>query len=239
MVTNEQTLRDLLLGRCDEAQAEAIENRLLEDGEFFDTARSIEDDLFDEFARGELNDDDRAAFLRRFGDRVERIRFARALAKRRRNVVAFPSRGWIALAAAAAIAVAVTQLLVHTSQTPAVRPQQTEVRPMLRSIAVTIPIGGSRSASAPMQIVVPADVSTVKLRLRLNPADRYDNYVMTLRSKNVSWGSGEVQAATEAGDLIVSADVPAKILTPGAYEVAVSGAGEEIGFATVEVLRTR
>jgi hypothetical protein len=238
-VTNEHDLRDFLLGRFDEAQAEPIENRLLEDPDFFDVARSIEDDLFDDFARGLLNEEERAAFLRRYADRVERIQFARALAKRDRKVLVFPSTRWIALAAAAAIAIAVTQLLIHTSQTPAVRPQQTQVRPILRSIAVTIPLGGSRSESKAALVVVPRDVSTVKLRVRLNPADRYDGYVMTLRSKNVSWGSGQVHAAMDAGDLIVSADVPAKILEPGTYEVAVSGAGEEIGFATMEVHRTQ
>ena len=90
-----------------------------------------------------------------------------------------------------------------------------------------------------MEVVVPNDVATVNLRVRLNPADRYEKYVMTLRSKDVSWGSGEVHATNEAGDLIVSADVPAKILAPGSYEIAVSGNGEELGFAALEVRRTQ
>jgi len=224
-------VRSYLLGASDEATSESIETRALQDAEFFETIRSVEDDLFDQFARGELSEDERAAFLRQFGQQSDRIRFADALARRRPNVVAFPARRWLGWAAAAAIAIAVTALVVRQPAAPRVAVHSQ----VLRSMDVTLAIGATRSSSQSTQVVVPNGISTVNLRVRLNPADRYEKYVMTLRSKGVSWGSSDVKTSNDAGDLIVAAKVPAKILVADTYELSVSGDGEELGFATLEV----
>ena len=49
---NDADLRAYLLGQTTEAIAEQVELRALDDEEFFVTVRSVEDDLFDDYARG-------------------------------------------------------------------------------------------------------------------------------------------------------------------------------------------
>ncbi|HUJ13513.1 MAG TPA: hypothetical protein VL284_06935 [Thermoanaerobaculia bacterium] len=239
-MSDEKQIRDYLLGAVDQTAAEGIETRALGEEEFYETVRSVEDDLFDDYAHGRLGASDREAFLRRFGSDSERVVFARALAGRRANVVAFPARRWAGWAAAAAILIAITAVWITREPSPPASVARVQSNaPLMRSIAVTVAIGGSRSASAPVQVAVPRGVSTVDLHVRLNPNDRFGSYVVTLRSKSVSWGSGDLHAALTGGDLIVTAPVPAAVLEEGSYELGISGGGEELGFASLEVRRTR
>ena len=106
---NEPSLRAYLLGQLPAAEADGLEERLLEDEELFLTLRGVEDDLFDAYVRGTLTDDERRRFEERHDRRKERIAFARALAARAPSarVIPFARRPWVPLAAAAALAVAI------------------------------------------------------------------------------------------------------------------------------------
>src|SRR5438128_5644463 len=75
-------MRAYLLGQAPEADAALFEERLLEDEQIYTTLRSVEDDLFDEFARGTLTETERAQFLERYGADRSRLVVARALAQR-------------------------------------------------------------------------------------------------------------------------------------------------------------
>lgn len=230
----ENDLRNYLLGRLPDEQSEKVETQALDNDEFFLTLRGVEDDLFDAFARGELRGDDREAFLRKFGIQTDRIAFATALANRQSNVAVFPSRQWVGWAAAAAVIVfGLSALLLRSPAPPA------SVTPAIRAIAVTIPLAESRSASATPQIDVPLGVSVVNLRLRLNPADRYPAYAVGLRSNRSAWHAENLHASTIAGDLVLTAPIPASAIPDGSYDLAVSGGGQDLGFMTVEVHRKR
>ena len=71
--------RAYLLGKLRESEVELVETQLLEDGDLFGQMRTAEDDLFDAFARGALNQDERARFLERVGGDERRRQFAQAL----------------------------------------------------------------------------------------------------------------------------------------------------------------
>ena len=75
-------LRDYLLGRATAADAARLKERLLEDEQLSGALQSLEDDLFDEYARNTLSADDARRFLERYGDQKDRLTFARALAAR-------------------------------------------------------------------------------------------------------------------------------------------------------------
>src|SRR5690349_6178436 len=79
----DDTLRDWLLGQLAPDEAEALEQRLIEDEEFATRLRGVENDLLDDLARGALAGDERAraaAYFAATPDDRARLRIARALA---------------------------------------------------------------------------------------------------------------------------------------------------------------
>lgn len=78
-----ETFREYLLGRLTGEYLEAIEKRLItEDGEFEQLLASAEDDLVDQYAAGDLSDEDRDAFEKHYlitSERYEEVAFARTL----------------------------------------------------------------------------------------------------------------------------------------------------------------
>jgi anti-sigma-K factor RskA len=242
MLMTEPQLRAYLLGRLPETEAERLEEKLLQDEELFLTLRSVEDDLFDEHARQELDPSESDAFMNRYGAQNERLAFARALADRRSNVVSF--QRWVPLAAAAAITLTIGALMLVEDRgtVPPARPvvRAAPAAPITRSVVLTL--GSSRSAGEITVVELPRNASTLNVRVRLDPNDIYDRYALELRqasSDSVVWRADGLQAIREGEDLAVSAGVPGSILDGGAYELAVHGGNEPLGFVTMEIRRTQ
>jgi hypothetical protein len=245
--------RAYLLGRLSEAEAEHLEARLLQDDEVFQAVREAEDDLFDAFARGQLTADDRARFVERFGDRTDGLAFSRALATRVRperssDGGSASRRPWIPLAAAAAVVLTAGAALMWRSQpgpagapaakAPGVSAPTAPAGPS--PIVVALSLSTSRAAGEPASVSLPASAASLQVRVRLNPADKYDRYMMELRSQadRVVWRGDDLRAAAEAGDLIVTATIPATSLEAGRYELAVRGGTDDLGFVPVRIMRT-
>jgi len=81
--SNEETLiARYLLGELPEEQQVEIEDRAFSDKEYLASITAVENDLIDEYVRGELAADDRRRFESRFlasAERRKRVEFARAL----------------------------------------------------------------------------------------------------------------------------------------------------------------
>ncbi len=244
---DEKRLRAYLLGQLPENEAELLETRALDDEEFFVTLKGVEDDLFDDFARNYLRSEDRQAFVTKYGENHEKLVFARALAgKTTSNVIPFPARRFpYQLAAAAVVVLAVGTFVVQQrrGEAPASAPASTPqaLSPVEVTATANLTIGASRSTAELPVLSVGKDVTRVQLRVRLNPADRFEQYALDLRSSNnIVWGDAAAKSAIENGELIVSALVPAKTLAPGTYELAVRGVhtnakAEELGFVTFDI----
>jgi hypothetical protein len=249
-------LRAYLLGQSSESAAARLEERVLEDDEALADLEGIEDDLFDDFAQNRLDPMDRERFLARYGHDARRLHFARALANRTGrsktdNVVPFPMmrRHWMPLAAAATLTLAVGGLMVsqnvqskRTERDPFAVPSPAAV-PAAASVILTL--GNSRAGAAPFLVALPKDAVALQLRVRLNPNDKFDRYALELRSAadNIVWGAMNVRATTGAGEMALTADVPASALAAGSYELAVQGINtaapsEPLGFVTLQVSRT-
>jgi hypothetical protein len=244
-------MRAYLLGQAPEADAARLEELLLEDEQIYTTLHAVEDDLFDEYARGALPDIERARFLERYGADRGRLLVAQALARRSFRhrlpfVGAFGRRPWVPLAAAAALVLAV-------GATMWLRPQPTDVPPIARSAVappsiapavLLVTLGTSRSAGTAPVAGLRNDTAVLELQVRLDPSDRFDRYALDLRSGagSLAWHNEDLRTSHSNGEPIIVASVPAASLAPGAYEIAVRGVNgaspaEALGFVTVRVER--
>jgi len=246
---SDAALRAYLLGKLTESELELIENRLVEDADLFSQMETAEDDLFDAFARGRLDGDEQARFLERFGA-DQRRQFAEAFVKRTSSArVPFVRRRWVELAVAASLAIGVGAFLIprgpainESPDVPASVP--TVAVPVAPTVStVSLALGSSRAAGAATHVAIAPAAAQIDFRIRLNPADKYAAYAAEIRSQadTVVWG-GVVRPASEGGELIAHAMVPAAQLTAGTYEIAIRGGAsaaslDDLGFVTIEVGR--
>jgi hypothetical protein len=243
-------LRAYLLGQTTEAKAEAIEIRALDEEDFFATVQSVEDDLFDDYVRGRMADDERARFLAKYGEKRVRLVVARALAARTAGprVVSPPvaSRYWM-MAAAAALVIGIGLTLGipgRPSQNRAEVPVSTPAPAAPVPVALHVTLGASRSAAPSPEAVLPPSAATLQLRVRIDPADVFDGYAMELRSDrgSIVWRADGLEASAAGGDLTLVGDVPVAPLNDATYELTVIGskvgkAPETLGFAAVRIRR--
>ena len=251
---NEAALRAYLLGKLTESEVALVENRLIEDSDLFSQLEVAEDDLFDAYARGQLDEDERRRFRERFGKNSGRGDFARALAMRTASarVVPFPRRYWIPLSVAATLLLGV-YLFPWRNLQPAepARPAGTvaatapaAAAPVAVVMHVPLSLGTSRAAGGAASVAIESKTTSADLGIRLNPADGYAVYAVAVRSRDgkVVWDSNSLHAALENGDLMLHAVVPADRLAAGAYEIAVRGGAsaasfDDLGFLAIEVTR--
>jgi hypothetical protein len=245
-------LRAYLLGQTTEANAERVEIRALDDEDFFATIQSVEDDLFDDYARGSMTDAERSLFLAKYGADRDRLRVAHALAARtaRPRAVWWQAapRYWMAAVAAVLLAAVGFPLLIKSRSTPQDRstPSVAVSTPAVRPAPLTLllTLGSLRSAASSAETRLPASAATLQLRVRLDPADTSDSYAMELRSDRgvTVWRADALHASAVDGDLILAGDVPAASLQSASYELTVLGspagrAPEALGFAAVKIAR--
>ena len=225
------TARNYLLGRLSEGDAEKLEARIVDDENAFYEVRDAEADLFDEFARGELGGEERAAFAAKYGS-DPRLAFASAMARRPRRsgrVVA-----WTALAAAAAAAFTVVMLnrpADDGSSRVVLAPPVAVVQPVI----ATLTLETSRAAEAPKQITIPPGAKSVEIQVPLHPEDTFSRYRAELTS--MSGTTQRIDSLQRRADHVLPLVVPASQLSAGSYELAVYGDDEPLGFVTFEVLR--
>ena len=248
--------RAYLLGQLPTVDAERLEEQLLEDAEVFAAVREAESDLLDDWARGRLTADEGERVLARFGHEPDRLAFARALAVRaraaRRLARRVPPRAWVPLAAAAALAAAVGGAYLARTQRPVATPSTARVveAPPPASpgpvVVALIALGTSRAAAADTRIAVPPDAAAVEIRVRLDPADRFERYAMELRSASnaVIWRADDLRVTSTNGDLVLVGRIASATVPTGSYELSVrgasaSGALEDLGFVTVAVTHPR
>ncbi len=265
MTFSDSELRSYLLGRMAEAEAERLEALLLEDEEQFQNLRGIEDDLFDDYARDALAPEERQSFLTRYGNERQRIRFARTLARRAAapKILPFRPRPVIPWSLAAALVAAVGGvLLLRQSASVTPPPPGTATPPPVPAVSATVVdqapapapvtlafnlnLGATRANEGPVAIDVPADIDIIVLRVRLDPADRFNAYSLELRATSGErvWRADALKAMAQASEPRLEGHIPTTSLKPGLYELAArgsnpGGAETDLGFVTVRVGRGR
>lgn len=222
--------RRFLLGTLDTEESSQFEARLLEDDALFELVEAVEDELLDAFVRDTLEPGERKSLAPRFERLPERLRFARALARR----AARPARtrriaAWAA-AAAIVILAGTAVLLTRRTAAPATPAAPIASRKIGRPVnvpnvekivALSLALATTRGEAASPRFVIPTDASTVALAVRIHPADRFPAYAVVVRHDGgiVAWQGRAAPPA--ANDLSVT--IPAAIFTPGRYEIGVAG----------------
>lgn len=239
MEWTESALREYLLGSSSPEVAERIEAQALEDEELFAALRSAEDDLIDAWARGRLAPADQARFLERHGHQSDRLRFAGAWAQRPGGAThgsPVARKPWIPLAAAAVLVLAAGTLFTQL-EAPSVPPAPPAGAPQPPPFAVALTLGTSRAAAAATAVTIPAGTATVQMNVQIDPGDRFDRYAMELRGAGdrTVWSAGDLTAAAADGHLTLSARIPAAVVPAGSYELAIRGAGTDLGFVPLTV----
>ena len=224
----DDTLRDWLLGKLASADADVLEQRLIEDEDFAARLRGVETDLLDDLARGALAGAERARAAAYFAatpqDRL-RLRIARALAAIDAGKTTSPRgrghvhagdpgsvramrlrRRWsataIALAGIAAVAVIALRL-----QPDATAPA---------AFTITLTDGQQRGASS-IEIAVPAGAGELRLQAEVD-GDVGARYLLAIDD---TFAASGLPVRTAGAYRYVETMAPAAALAAGAHRVRV------------------
>lgn len=221
-----------LLGRMPEEERDAVADRLFSDPSFAELMEESERDLLDQYARGELSVEDRAAVELRLleSDRQrEKLRFASVMAGRRVNLVRKPSalRVWGAIAAAVVIAAGTWALWPrHTpASQPSPQARSREAAPAQSKspaiFAALLSPGGTRDGRR-QQVRLPSATGQLRFDLELHDAKPAPAYsVQLVQAGQVLWQQAEVVPSQEAGQPILTLRIPAPTFKAGSYEFVV------------------
>ena len=245
---NETELRAYLLGRASEETVLAIEGRVLDDEDFYETLASVEDDLLDDAGRGRLSREDQAAFESRYRRDDERRGFSRAFvrglsrAKQQKRAGHFRiAAGSLALAATLVVGFA----LLQEPPKPPSSPERAAPTPQAAArVGITLDLWTDRSSGTTARLDIPPGATTVSLTLRLDPRERFDRYAAEIKSKDeIAFRMSDLEPRRSGESLLLHVDVPASALLDGVHIVSIvgsrgAGAGEPVGFVSLRVGHT-
>jgi anti-sigma factor RsiW len=255
-VNDEAQIVSYLLGELNEEDRTRLEERFLRDVEYREHMRAVEDDLVDDYVRGELAPRQRERFEKLYTTlphRARKVELARALNETLRQRPQ-ASRRWTfryPLAAAAVLVIGLgVWLVIETSrmrpqvqppqvnqqapppeQKPSTTPEQGPAQPTQLSIATfVLPPGLVRDSAAATSFVIPGGTQVVRLLLPLEKGDEYPAYRAELRtaSGNSVWKSDAMRPQPDAAGQSVVLDVPADLLRPDRYELSLTGIDKEV-----------
>lgn len=220
--------REYLLGRLDEAAAEQVQARLLEDEEWCAEIQSAEDDLLDDWAQGRLAGEDRAGFESRYlasGHGRSRAAFALALARRVAAAPSAPSRGLL-LALAACLVLGLSTLWL-AAQNEALRrrahaPVEARQTPAALPIVAALTLDGdtTRGAAALPRLDLTGSPEFARLTLRIDPNEPHSQYAAAVVSGGATlWERTALSTAGAGIDRAVTLWLPAAALAKGRIEI--------------------
>ena len=241
-----QAVRQYLLGMLPQEQYPQIEEQFLTSNDRFEELLIAEDELIDEYLRGELSEPERKHFADHFlrsPERQRKLRFAKTFEKYieaatiERPLRATPSISQALPGSAVlrrlfpvqspvatfSLATAVLLLLMGTSWVLISRLQVRE--PSSRnSVVLSLTPSLVRDFGETNKLVINADVDTVRLRLRLPAAD-YQTYRAVLRSSEGTeiWTGDKPIPNTPDAEKYIDYDLPAGMLKPDDYKITLSG----------------
>jgi hypothetical protein len=236
----DETLRSWLLGQIPLQEAEALEQRLLEDEDFGQRLRAVENDLLDDFARERLHGEERARAAAYFAatpaDRA-RLRIARALAvvagaatasrdrHPQRGTAPGPAhrmhgaRGRRVLAAglfasACAIAIAVVGIRLRTPEEAAVP-----------AVTITLMDNQQRGAQT-ARLLVPRTAANLRLQAEVGAAPPDARYTLRIEDADVAVFTAKDLVPRVTGPYrFVEVTLPSAVLATGVHRVRVASQG--------------
>jgi len=244
---NKQEITCYLLGTLDSDRKAELEEQILSVPEAYEELAIVEDELIDQYVAGGLSELERQQFEANFlitAERQKNLRFGQLL-KRYVNSHPFPSqvensapakksfmfslpaagRPVMAFSIAGVVLLGVVLLGWFGFRRPPSRWAQQRVEPV---VVVTL-----APAAAP-QVNVPPKGYNLKLELELaNP--NFRNYKSELFREHTSVQTrGELKIETKDSRYVVPLTITGEMLSPGDYEVKLSGVSESGGDEFIE-----
>jgi hypothetical protein len=245
-MVNRDDLIAYLLHRMPEDERAALGERWMTDPDLYAQLCAAEADLLDAYVRNEVSPGDRALIEQHLlGSENQRrkLAFARALhtalpAKRRWPV-------WILPAAAAAMIALIAAMGWFAQQNQRLRHEMAALRaqppppPAGNLYATLLPLTSVRGAAGERRVIIPAGAEVVRLDLELEPGDENANYSATISMMStgaeVVWREEPVRALRRGAAFVAPVWIPATVLVPGRYEVALTAGGKAIAYYHVTI----
>jgi hypothetical protein len=239
-MVNRDDLIAYLLHTMPEEERAAVAERWMTDPGLHQQLRACEAELLDAYARNGVSPGERALIERHLlGSATQRqkLAFAEALhtalpATNRRK----PS--WLVAAAAAAMILLVAGAAWLVWQNQELRREMATVRahtPSLTSgsvYATLLPLNGVRGPAADeRRVVIPSGAEIVRLDLELEPGDETSTYsATTSQGAAVVWSEEPVRPLRRGAAFVAPVWIPAAVLAPGRYEVALKTGATTIAY---------
>jgi len=238
-------LRDWLLQRLPQPQAEMLEQRLLTDDAFGERVREAETDLLDDFARGRLGAAERAAVAESLAESPrgrERLRVAQALARvgasasfaspdsqddRVSATSATASREgapWRSRRARRTAAIGVFAAACAALAIVGLRVQRSgDVLPVTGGTESTITLMADRQRGAqPAAIGVPRGAATIRLQVEVDSADAQARYDLSIEDAGRTVFTAIGLPLRDVGPYrFVEVALPSKVLASGEHTVLI------------------
>lgn len=236
-------LRDWLLHRLEPAQAATVEEHLISDDNLVDRLLDLRFDLFDDYARGNLDTETRSLFLAHWlkspADR-DRLAVAVALAKLRRTDVSRISRAtrrtWTigALAAALMLAIGLTSLRNSENGVATSTPTSERLLPTISLRASVL-----RGTETTDVLLPPGD--TLRLQAEIERPDATSRYILRVMDGDKAVFEAPGLSLRQAGAFeFVETKLPTSALGPGTRRIVVTEeTSAKTTNATTWIIRTR
>jgi hypothetical protein len=253
---DDMLLRSYLLGELREEEADRLEQRLLEEDELFEHAEAMEADLLAAADRDELAPAERERVLRRLASSPqgrERLALARSLNAMAAEVVPVvvpfrrrvppPAIHWAALAASLLMLIGLgLSAFQYGPQawktiTRIVLPQPPPAAPPA-VLALTLQSLRGAGDEVVAELHLSPGSRTAEFQIDMEGTDAKSFNVAIHRKERTIWEKSALKPIQMSGSPVLVVDVPAKILSAGRYEIAVTPEGESEEIQEFEVVQT-
>jgi hypothetical protein len=234
--TDNDEVRQYLLGSLSEPARERLERRVLNEAEINEEVQAKEDELIDHYLAGKLNVEERSQFETHFlipEERQKKLRFGRTLRKYldslpRSEAQDVSDSGRVRLRWLQPRPVLVASLLFIClgllGALWVVNNRRLENRFTGQTLSITLDPGSSRANDGRIQrIAVPASYTYVEVQLGMG-SNEYSRYEVELSRERQPLNTYKsLQAQTKEGRSVLIVSIPAPLLEPGDYIFKVSG----------------
>jgi anti-sigma factor RsiW len=236
---DKQEMQNYLLGSLDADRRIEIEERILREPQVYEELLVVEEELIDQYLAGELSTAERRQFETHFlltAQRQKNLHFGKLLkryvdslrpaetgAPAKKSFSFYPrflaERPALAFAASLVACLGIIFLVWLAARNPE-RRAQTVAR---ASMAITLAPGSMRSGGTTQRVNVPPKGVDLKLELQL-ARPTYPKYrSQLLRESETLQTTDDLKAEPKGNQHIVPLTITREILTPGDYQVRLSG----------------
>jgi hypothetical protein len=235
-------LNAYLLHTMPEDERAALAERWMTDPDLYGQLCASEADLLDAYVRNQVSPGERALIEQHLlGSDSQRRKLAFAAALR----TALPAAerrwpAWVLPAVAAAMVALVAAAGWFGQQNHRLRREVAGLRaqplppPAGNVYATSLPLNGVRGAADERRVTIPTGAEMVRLDLELEPGDESATYSATISALStgdgIVWREEPVRPIPRGTAFVAPVWIPATVLVPGRYEVALTTGGKAIAY---------